>query len=50
MHHRTPVGQRGYTPGCQHHGDNLAVLCETHHHEQHRHMRPGRQMPLFIAA
>lgn len=50
VHHRTPVGPRGYGVGCQHHGDNLLVLCGAHHDEQHRRMRPGRQMPLFVAA
>jgi hypothetical protein len=41
VHHDPPVGDRGYSAGCQHHQDRLAVLCPTHHRAAHAGMRLG---------
>lgn len=35
VHHRVPVGDRGYGPGCQHHVDGLVTLCRAHHLDEH---------------
>lgn len=39
VHHVTPVGDDGYSRGCQHHLDGLVTLCQGHHVEEHRFMR-----------
>lgn len=31
VHHKDPVGARGYGHGCQHHLDGLVTLCRGHH-------------------
>lgn len=49
VHHVLPVGEAGYGPGCQHHADNLLVLCPEHHRDEHARLRaqPGAQLVLF---
>jgi hypothetical protein len=40
VHHRVPVEPRtGYAMGCQHHQENLEVLCPGHHRERHALLR-----------
>lgn len=51
VHHEQPV-TRGYGPSCEHHRENLTVLCKAHHTERHTRLRakPGTQLALFRAA
>jgi len=50
-HHLEPVGEAGYGPGCQHHPENLRVLCQACHAMAHERLRakPGTQLRLLAA-
>jgi len=53
VHHRRPVDPVvGYRPGCQHHPENLQVLCRVHHLAAHRADRaqPGDQLSFVMVA
>lgn len=53
VHHVEPVErEHGYRNGCQHHQENLRVLCRLHHAMEHRCLRaqPLTQLALFRAA
>src|SRR5262245_29689612 len=53
VHHIVPVEPVvGYRHGCQHHPDNLAVLCRVHHLAEHAALRakPGTQLGLVLVA
>jgi hypothetical protein len=47
VHHVRPVSPTGgYGAGCQHHQDNLLVLCALHHVEAHAALRAPAGTPL----
>lgn len=53
VHHDPPVGERGYGHGCQHHQENLHVLCVPHHREAdmaRRHAARGEAVQLSLIA
>lgn len=53
VHHRVPVEPVvGYRSGCQHHAENLEVLCRVHHLGVHAALRakPGEQLRLVAVA
>lgn len=53
VHHKVPVGKRGYLPGCIHHLDNLETLCHAHHVEAdmaRRHAAKGEPVQLSLVA
>jgi hypothetical protein len=52
VHHREPVPPVvGYKPGCQHHQENLLVLCRSCHESEHRAARAaiGEQLRMRVA-
>ena len=53
VHHKVPVGRRGYSSGCHHHLELLEVLCPPHHAEAdaaRRRAESGRPMQLSLLA